>query len=165
VEDQEGRGVSEGDFTAIVEVWDKYAIDSPNMGLSTMKEYATRWKTSTKSKKKKHSSEDILRLKREYMLSTWRDREKEKRARDARRAQKGKEVERHVTTAGSPSHGDAAVYHGDEPSPGSYMGRDTMSDGPNITLDEDSVGEPSEPSEPNEPSRELTQRETQSERQ
>jgi hypothetical protein len=99
-----------------------------------MKEYATIWngkfiKTpSSDSKKKKHSSKDILRLKREHILSTWRNQMKQKRVRAARKAQKGKEVERKVTTASSPSHGDAAVERSDEPSPSSHMERDRMSD-------------------------------------
>jgi hypothetical protein len=146
---KKAKGLVKADFTAIVEAWDKYAVESPNMGLSTMKEYTTRWETSMKSKKKKkkHSSEDILRLKREYMLSTWRDWEKEKRARAARRAQKRKEVERVVTPASSPSHGDDTVNQRDEPSPSSHMKRDRLSDASSVTLQEDLVQAPEEPNE------------------
>jgi ATP-dependent helicase/DNAse subunit B len=141
------------DFTAIVETWDKYTIDSTKVDLSPLKVYATEWNRKftksplSKSNKKKHSLEDILRLKREYILSTWRDREKEKRVRAARKALKGKEVEREVTTAGSPSHGDAAVERGDESSPSLHMERDRMSDDSSVTLQDDLVEAPEEPND------------------
>jgi hypothetical protein len=155
---KKAKGLVKADFTAIVEAWDKYAIDSTKVGLFPLKEYATDWNRkftkspSSKSKKKKHSSEDILRLKREYILSTWRDREKEKRAGAAKRARKGKKTERRGAVVLA-DHGDAAVELGDEPSSSSHTEREAMSDGPNVTLDEDAVGEPSEPTQPPQSSR------------
>jgi hypothetical protein len=156
---KKANGLVKADFTAIVEAWDNYAIDSTKVDLLPMKEYATIWNSkftkglSSESKKKKYSSQYILRLKREYILSTWRDREKEKRARAAKIARKGKEVEREVTTAGSSSPGAAAVDHDDEPSSGSHMERDEMSNGPNVTLQDDLVEEREQPNEPSQRSR------------
>ena len=99
--EQDGtKALVQRDFKAIVHAWDNY-VNEPNSpwGLRTMEEYVKAWNkkhqksvSKPKAPGEKHNTNAVKRLKKEYMISQWRETCKKQRQQRAKSKGKQKRV-------------------------------------------------------------------------